>query len=124
LPYSVGWLIENRVIEAAVRGVMTEYELRTLMEDISRLAFQGTQPTYLIVDSLDLRRTSFGVDTLKQVSGIRCGHELIVVVTTNLLQMTLARSAALIFGMRIVVTSTVGEAKLTISQHDPSIQFP
>ncbi|MCI0711160.1 MAG: hypothetical protein L0154_13465, partial [Chloroflexi bacterium] len=75
MPYSVGWLIENRVIEAAVRGVMTEYELRTLMEDISRLAFQGTQPTYLIVDSLDLRRTSFGVDTLKQVSGIRCGFE-------------------------------------------------
>lgn len=103
---------------------MTEYELRSLMEDISRLAFQGIQPTYLIVDSLDLRRTSFGVDTLKQVPGLRCGFELIVIVTSNLLQMTLARSAALIFGMRIVVTSTVGDAKLTISQHDPSIQFP
>lgn len=124
MPYSVGWLIENRVIEVAVRGVMTEYELRTVMEDISRLAFQGTQPMYLIVDSLDLRRTSFGVDTLKQVSGIRCGFDLTVVVTANMIQIALARSAALIFGMRIVVTSTVGEAKLTISQHDPSIQFP
>ena len=123
MPYSVGWLIENRVIEAELRGVMTEYELRTLMEDISRLAFQGTQPIYLIVDSIELRRTSFGIDTLKQVSGIRCGFELIVVVTTNLLQMPLVRSAAFIFGMHIVITSTVGDAKLTVSQHDPSIQF-
>jgi hypothetical protein len=124
LPYTIGWLIDRRVMGLEARGVMTEYELRTLMEDCSRLSLKGTKPTYMIVDALELRRTNFGAEALRQVTGIRCGHDLVVVATTNLVLSTLARTAAIIFEKRVVVTATIGDAKVTISQHDPSVQFP
>jgi predicted tellurium resistance membrane protein TerC len=124
LPYSIGWLIEKRVMQLTARGVVTEYELRSLLEDCSRLSLQGTKPIYSIVDALDMTRTSFGVDTLKAVAGIRTDYELVVVVTTNMVAITLARAAATIFAQQLVVTAAVDDAKLTISQHDPSIRFP
>ena len=123
LPYSISWLIEDRVIQLTATGVVTEYELRSLLEDCSRLSQQGTKPVYSIVDSLDMRRASFGVDTLRRVAGMRSQHELVVVVASNMLLISLAQAAARIFGQRVVVTATVDEAKLTITQHDPSIQF-
>lgn len=111
-------------MQLSARGVVTEYELRSFLEDCSRLSLQGTKPIYSIIDALDMTRTSFGVDTLKMVAGIRTDHELVVVVTTSMVTITLARAAAAIFGQHVVITSTIDEAKLTISQHDPSIQFP